>query len=153
MDQDEFRRTYQDVNENFCAFEKGVLTNQCDCRHAERFCIAEREGVRCQSEANQKRCLAWLELLREQARFALRTRPDDGTLPHGKAIRVQIGGLRGLAEVLTVEDGTSDVAALLERAEQTHGELTALPFHQIMPAIANYQGRVRSRRRERRKRD
>ena len=44
MDQDIFRRTYKEVNERFCAFEKGVLTNNCNCSQAEKFCIAERTG-------------------------------------------------------------------------------------------------------------
>ena len=100
MDQDAFRQTYREVNEVFCAFEKGVLTNQCGCRCAERFCIAEREGVHCRSEPGQARCLRWLELLREQARFALRTEEDRRILPHGKAIRLQVGGMRGLLRVL-----------------------------------------------------
>jgi len=53
MDQDIFRRTYREVNERFCAFEKGVLTNNCECSQAERFCIAEREGVHCRADAAQ----------------------------------------------------------------------------------------------------
>jgi hypothetical protein len=47
MDQDAFRQTYQDINERFCAFEKAILTLQCQCSEAHKFCIAEREGVHC----------------------------------------------------------------------------------------------------------
>jgi hypothetical protein len=151
MDQDAFRETYREVNEVFCAFEKSVLTNECRCRRAERFCIAEREGVHCRSQASQSRCLQWLELLRNQARFALRT--DDGhrLLPHGKAIRLQVGGIRGLQAML--EDATSptqaviDVDATLSRAEQAFGRLDRLPFSKIVRAVAAYQVRKRARRR------
>ena len=155
MDQDAFRRTYREVNERFCAFEKSVLTNQCECSQAERFCIAEREGVHCNSDAGQARCLKLLALLREQARFALRSSSEDKSLlPHGKAIRVQVGGLRGLHAVLEpdqpVPEKIDDVYAVIERAEQTYGELEALPFSEVMPQIAAYRGRTRSRRRPRR---
>ena len=102
MDQDAFRRTYRDVNERQCAYEKSVLTNECSCSCAQRFCIAEREGVHCRSETGQARCLRWLDLLREQARFALRTEEERQLLPHGKAMRLQVGGMRGLQRVLGI---------------------------------------------------
>lgn len=159
MDQDAFRRTYRDVNERFCAFEKGILTHQCSCSQAERFCIAEREGVHCRSAAGQAQCLELLDLLRREARFALRTDPeqDRRTLPHGKAIRVQIGGLRGIRALLDGRDGTAaeqasapaitDVYATLNEACEAYGGFDRLPFSRIMPHIAAYRGRTRSRRR------
>lgn len=151
MDQDQFRQTYREVNEVYCAFEKSVLTNECGCRCAERFCIAEREGVHCRSEPGQARCLRWLDLLREQARFALRTEEDRRILPHGKAMRLQVGGMRGLLSALDREDGppstVDDVDGLLAEAEQRFGSLEGLPFSRIMREVAAYQVRRRSRRR------
>jgi hypothetical protein len=148
MDQDAFRRTYHEVNEVYCAFEKSVLTNECRCRQAERFCIAEREGVHCRSVDSQQRCLEWLELLRNQARFALRAEEERRLLPHGKAIRLQVGGLRGLASVLALgAEAPDDVDGLLRHAEQRFGSLDAVPFSTVMREVAAYQGRRRSRRR------
>lgn len=153
MDQDAFRQTYRNVNERFCAFEKSVLTNQCECSKSERFCIAEREGVHCTSDEGQARCLEALSLLREHARFALRTHEDQGILPHGKAMRIQIGGMRGIRALLEPEapdpQNIPDVAGLLQSAVAHYGSLEALPFSEIMPAVAAYQGRKRrSRRRD-----
>jgi hypothetical protein len=151
MDQDAFRQTYREVNEVFCAFEKSVLTNECRCSRAERFCIAEREGVHCRSEPGQARCLKWLELLREQARFALRTDEERRLLPHGKAIRLQVGGMRGLTLLMMpdVEKQVTieDVDALLAGAEQRFGTLETIPFSEIMREVAAYQVRKRARRR------
>ena len=151
MDQDAFRKTYREVNEVYCAFEKSVLTNECRCSQAERFCIAEREGVHCGSQERQTRCLHWLELLREQARFALRSDEERQLLPHGKAIRLQVGGMRGLRKVL---DNTSDdkppvddIDGILTIAENRFGALEAAPFSEIMRAVAAYEIRKRSRRR------
>jgi hypothetical protein len=154
MDQDAFRQTYREVNEVFCVFEKSVLTNECRCRYAERFCIAEREGVHCRSQTAQARCLRWLELLRERARFALHTDEQHRRLlPHGKAIRLQVGGMRGLLAVLAAQDRDDheptidDVDATLAQAEQRYGTLEQLPFSDIIREVAAYQVRKRSRRR------
>lgn len=148
MDQDAFRNTYRQVNDVYCAFEKSVLTNECRCNQAERFCIAEREGVRCRSADSQGRCLEWLERLREQARFALRTEEERRLLPHGKAIRLQVGGMRGVRELLYGPDAkpVDDVDATLAATEQRFGSLAEVPFSTIMRAVAAYQVRKRARR-------
>jgi hypothetical protein len=152
VDQDAFRQTYRDVNERSCAFEKSVLTNQCDCSQAARFCIAEREGVRCGSAEGHRQCLEVLALLREAARFALRPSPTDGVLAHGKAMKIQVGGLRGIRAA--IEAGTpqaspiTDVHALLNRAQASYGGLGRLPFSQIMQYVAAYRGRTRAKRRQ-----
>jgi len=150
MDQDIFRRTYREMNERFCAFEKSVLTNNCDCSQAERFCIAEREGVHCGSDAAQAQCLALLELLRNQARFALKASTDRSTIPHGKAMKVQVGGMRGLKLALdpnaepplTIDDVHGTIEAVLERFHS----LDRLPMQPVIQQITAYQGRKRSRR-------
>lgn len=151
MDQDAFRKTYREVNEVYCAFEKSVLTNECRCSQAERFCIAEREGVHCREQDRQARCLRWLELLREQARFALRADEERRLLPHGKAIRLQVGGMRGLMKLLnpteTMPNSVADVDGMLAAAEKQFQNLENAPFSEIMREVAAYQVRKRSRRR------
>ncbi len=151
MDQDAFRQTYREVNEVYCAFEKSVLTNECRCPQAERFCIAEREGVHCRSVSGQSRCLKWLDLLREQARFALRTEEDRKLLPHGKAIRLQVGGMRGIQAALAGEsqpsDSIDDIDGTLAKAEHTFGQLESVPFSTVMREVAAYKVRKRARRR------
>lgn len=151
MDQDIFRRTYREVNECFCAYEKSVLTNKCECSQAERFCIAEREGVRCKSDAAQAQCLEYLEFLRAQAHFALRSTEERSTIPHGKAMKVQIGGLRGLLAALEpdtqVPDSIKDVTATLDKGRRRYGEFQDFPLQAIIQHIAAYKGKQRSRRR------
>lgn len=157
MDQDAFRETYHEVNERFCAFEKAILTLQCQCSEAHKFCIAEREGVHCNSDTGQQQCLQLLEVLRSQARFALRASSEDrkNLLPHGKAIRIQVGGLRGLYAALNpgqpVPARIEDVVDLVNRSIKHFGSLDKLPFSLVMQQISAYQSRVRSRRNRRKK--
>lgn len=152
MDQDQFRRTYRQVNERFCAYEKSVLTNECDCAQAERFCIAEREGVHCKSDEAQGRCLELLELLRTQARFALKATDEKTIMPHGKAMKVQVGGLRGIKLALEPDQPApttiDDVDATLLAAIKRFGSLDELPLQTVIQQIAAYQVKKRSRRRD-----
>jgi len=153
MDQDAFRDTYRTVNERACVMERAILTNQCGCSQAERFCIAEREGVTCLSSEGHERCAEFVSILREQARFALKaaTGEQPNALPYGKAMRVQVGGLRGLQAVLNPDDDqlqekVMDADALIRVAIRVYGSLMALPFKDIMPHIAAYRGKTRRRR-------
>jgi hypothetical protein len=150
MDNDVLRRTYRDMNERFCPYEKTILTNNGDCSRAKRFLIAEREGVHCTSDAAQQRCLELLELLRQQARFALKSTDQQAALPHAKAMRIQIGGLRGLHAALVPDEPASrkieDIYRLIELAVARFGDLANLPFQPIIQQIAAYKGRRRPRR-------
>jgi hypothetical protein len=149
LDSDAFRTLYRDVNERACVYEKAVLTNQCGCSEAHKFCIAEREGVRCGSDDAHQTCIALLETLRAQSRFALKGLGADQAIPHAKAMRLQVGGLRGIA--LALDPGTAapakvqDVRALIQAALEHFGDLAHLPFPLIMQQIAAYRGRQRRR--------
>lgn len=151
MDNEVLRETYHSINERFCPFEKSILTNNCACSRARRFCIAEREGVGCGSDAAQARCLELLALLRGQARFALKAGGEQTALPHAKAMRVQVGGLRGLhAATLPDEpipEKVEDIHGIIDAALERFHSLSALPYQTIIRQIAAYRGRQRLRRR------
>ncbi len=150
MDNEVFRRTYRSINERFCPYEKCILTNNCNCSRAKRFCIAEREGVNCGSDEAQAMCLELLELLRQQARFALKATDERASLPHAKAMRVQVGGLRGLHAVVApgepIPAKIDDIYAIVETAREQFGRLRDLPYQPIIQQIAAYKGRRRFRR-------
>jgi hypothetical protein len=152
MDNEVFRDTYRAINERYCPYEKAILTNNCACSRAQRFCIAEREGVRCASEQAQGRCIQALEILRQQARFALKATRDSAALPHAKAMRVQVGGLRGIHLALHPDVPPpvriADVHGLLIQAVERFGALASLPFQAVIQQIAAYQARPRSRGRD-----
>ena len=117
---------------------------------AERFCLAEREGVHCKSDTAQQQCEELLTLLRQHSRFTLKSSDETGALPHGKAIRIQIGGLRGLHAATQGDYGESskinDIHGLIEKVLEKFGRLEDLPFQVIIKHIAAYKGRRRSRR-------
>lgn len=149
MDNDVFREIYRTINERFCPYEKSILTNNCRCSEAEKFCIAEREGVHCASDEAQAECLELLETLRLQARFALKATDGTAALPHAKAMRVQVGGLRGLVAALEPEEPVptriDDIRKVVRDATERFGSVGQLPFAVIIQQIAAYKGRKRLR--------
>jgi hypothetical protein len=148
MDQDAYRRTYREINERPCVYEKSLLSRNCSCSQAKKVCIAEREGVHCGSDEAQARCVKLMETLRKQARFALKSNDNQGALPHGKAMRLQVGGLRGLFLLLHSEAESApvcidDVHALVSQAEERFGGLENLPYQVLIQQVAAYKGRIR----------
>jgi hypothetical protein len=149
MDQDAFRRTYREMNERFCAYEKSLLSRHCNCSQAKKICIAERECVHCISDEANAQCNELLKNLRHQARFALKSNNDNEVLPHGKAMRLQVGGLRGLFSVLfpdqTTPDIIEDIFQLISQAKNKFSTLDNLPFQTLIQHVSAYQGRRRLR--------
>jgi hypothetical protein len=147
MDQEAFRETYQQINERYCVYEKAILTHQCACSQSEKLHIAEREATHCRSDACQAQCILFLDTLKNHARFALKLTGIMGVLPHGKAIKIQVGGLRGLQQVLNPDQDADfpidDVAGLIAQAVECYQNLDKLPFSTIMQQVAAYKGRKR----------
>ena len=151
MDQDAYHKTYREISERNCLFEKGILANQCSCSQSARFYLAERIGVKCGSDEGQKLCDEMLGLLLQQARFTLKSAQELGALPHAKAMRLQVGGLRGVYSSLypgeKIPSAIDDVFQLIRLAKKEFLGLEQLPFQEIVKQMAAYQGRRRRSRR------
>jgi hypothetical protein len=147
MDQDTFRRTYREMNERICAYEKSILSRHCSCSQSKKLCIAEREGIHCISDEALQQCHELLETLRQQARFALKSNNDKAALPHGKAMRLQVGGLRGLFSALHPEapipESIEDIFELINQAKLRYGRLENLPYQTLIQQVSAYKGRQR----------
>lgn len=146
MEESEFRKTYQELRELPCAFEKAVLNRWCACSRLERFNLGEREGVTCGAWTAQQNCATLLGLLRQHARFALHARTLPGPLPHAREVKLQAGGLRGLQGLLTPAGETQevrDVYALVGALQAHYGTLEQIPFDTVIRSIATFEVRRR----------
>lgn len=146
IDQDAFRKTYNGINDRVCVFEKAVLSRKCSCDLAKKLLIAEREGIHCTQDEGQARCMEFISKLRHHARFALRINDFQGVLPHGKAIKLQVGGLRGLYLSLNPEhedppSPIEGVSQLLTEGEEKFSGFDELPIQAMIQQIAAYQAR------------
>lgn len=148
VEEDQYRSTYDSVNQRRCIFEKSVLTRRCHCRCSARFYLADREGIACSAEPANVRCKQLLLLMRENARFALKLTGTEDQLPHAKEIKVQNGGLLGLQAILQPDsphDTVVDISALTTQGIEAFGSIQQFPFQEIIKSITRFEGRRRPR--------
>ena len=145
MEEQEYRETYNTVNERRCVFEKTINSRRCSCEKSMRFHLADREGITCKSASGNALCIELLNTMRSNARFALHLTSADAPLPHAKEIKVQTGGLLGLQGLLHPDKAEAanidNVIDLIDQAIQQYGRLQDLPYTVIVQAIVRFQGR------------
>jgi hypothetical protein len=145
MEEQEYRDTYQALNQRRCVFEKAINSRRCSCNQSARFNLADREGVACESDAANALCIELLDTMRRNARFSLHVTHADGPLPHAKEIRVQIGGLLGLQRLLQPDraraDSVHDINGLATEALERYRRIEDLPYELIVQTIVSFQVR------------
>jgi hypothetical protein len=128
-----------------CAFGRALLARHAHCPLATFALEGEAERPRCAAPVANANCRTLRALLRERATFALRLPPPGAPLPHAAELRLQCGGLRGLAETLgEASEAPSDVHALVARAQQRFDGLLGIPFEPVVAAIMRWEGRPRA---------
>lgn len=147
MDEQEYRSTYNSVNPTRCVFEKAINSRVCNCSKSVRFNLADREGVSCNSDQALERCKELLQSLRENSRFALQLTMTDDKLSHNAEIRIQNGGMKGMAKLINESDiNEQDIFSLVKTAVDKFQSISALPYQVIIREISSYQ--VRRRRKK-----
>lgn len=121
-----------------CAFAKALLARCADCPLARRIAIAESESVTCACAEAAARCVALRDRLRAVTAFALRA-PEGVALAHAAQLRLQCGGLAGLAAAIGGSSG--DVAALAAKALGTEGAEKPFPADAIVRAVQGWSVR------------
>ena len=147
MDEKEYRLAYQSLTPVRCVFEKAINSRVCNCSRSTRFNLADREGVACQAQGAQKRCQAILQALRENSRFVLRQKSIAGQLPHYAEIKIQNGGVKGIANLFRrqaddqQDTHEQDIFGLFELAEKKYQTIEHFPYSEIIKQICVYQAR------------
>ena len=175
MDEDQYRSAYREMNPTRCYFEKLLLLRYGQCEQAEKLLLAEREAFACKDAVAQQQCRRLLDNLRANARFALQITQANGPLPHAKEIKVQVGGIYGLQQLLA-DENLADTTILSdedarfgeqaqERApiENVHGtinktvtkyqSLDKIPYNEVVKSIINFKLPERKRRSKRKRSD
>ena len=142
MDEDKYRETYRSVNPLQCPFEKTLNSRRCQCTKMEKLHLADRECVGCLDKTAWQNCLDFLQLLRINAKFALKLTEVDGPLPHGKEIKVQNGSVIGLQKLFNPDtENKPDIYLLLNQALIKYKQFEKLPLDQLMQSIVNFKAR------------
>ena len=152
MEEEEYKSTYSELASVRCVFEKALTNNQLKCPLANHFCLADREGYSCTSEESSKSCDKLLQKLRKKSAFVLKLRDIDSPLPHNMEIRVQVGGITGLARLITTEGESQtkplldDINGIIKQVVNQFGPLEDLPYSEIIQSVVQFQGRRRRQR-------
>ena len=142
MDEDKYRETYRSVNPLQCPFEKTLNSRRCLCSKMEKIHLADRECVGCLEKEAWQNCQNFLQLLRSNARFALKMTDIEGPLPHGKEIKVQNGSIIGLDKLFNPENKERpNIYQLLNSALTKYEKFENLPLDQLMQSIVNFKAR------------
>lgn len=144
MDEKEFKEIYGGYDPQRCHFNKAILLGCAGCSRSQRVLIAEREALSCLSRAGHERCGAILANLREKAVFALGITHAGQSLPHGKQVKVECGGLAALAR-LAGAALPDDIDASLQHLERAPGGLEAIPYGEVVRSISHFMVRKRGR--------
>ena len=150
MEEDEYKSTYNELVSVRCAFEKALTNNQARCRLSRHFCLADREGYACNDVGSSVKCRKFLEILRDKSVFVLKVQEIKGPLPHNMEIRVQVGGLTGLAKLMEIQADSQlkqpvieDIHGLIKKITEKIGPLEKLPYSEIIQSVVQFQGRRR----------
>ena len=151
MEEDEYRSTYNELADIRCVFEKALTNHQAKCGLARHFCLADREGYSCENKESADRCGKFLKILRQNSTFVLKLHEIKGPLPHNMEIRVQAGGVLGLARQIEEQETAKspvvdDINRLLDQAQKKYGQPDALPYSEIIQSVVQFQGRRRRQR-------
>ena len=147
LDENAYRDAYTTVNPLQCVFERAILCRCCGCEHAIKRNIAEREAAGCLDAPAHALCVELKKELRRVAAFTLKLAHPEEPLPHTKELKLQCGGILGVARVVTPEatGPVTNIFAELCAATQRYGELANLPYQEIVHAIHAYEPRPRRR--------
>lgn len=124
-----------------CVFTRALLAHAASCELARRGSVGEGDTLVCTSPVALVNCGTLMALMRERAAFRLRLPRPPAPLVHAKALQLQCGGLAALRHAL--QAGTADVHGLVGEAQERHGSLMELPWHDLVEAMAAWQPRRR----------
>ena len=145
MEENEFKSLYKEINQLPCVYQKAILSSRCACPHAQKLNIAEREAVACEFAEARIQCQLLYDAFIEKARFALH-KLGDSPLTHAESIKVQVGGIEGLQEILNDETTVPQVGNLTMKVFMEYPELQGLPVETIVRSIVHCE--VRRKRRK-----
>ena len=142
MDEDKYRETYHSVIPLQCPFEKTLNSRRCQCTKMKKIHLADRECVGCMEKDALQNCHDFMQLLRVNAKFALKLTEVNGPLPHGKEIKVQNGSVIGLQKLFDPENSNKpDIYKLINQALIKYKRFENLPLDQLMQSIVNFKAR------------
>ena len=126
-----------------CPFRKTILGGTCNCSKAAKTHLPTGCSVTCKDDTAWDQCEQILDHLVGGAQFTLHYVDGTDSLTHGKLMKVQHGGLLGLAVLHNDKEQVSDIHELLEKLVARYGSVGDIPIEPLLPYIKTHENRKR----------
>lgn len=156
MDDEQYRQARAAIEKPRCPYEKAIQHGYFRCRWAQSVALGERESLHCSQPVAHADCETFYSMALKQSGFALGTARMPVHLSFNQAMKVQIGGLRGVIELAgkpLIDPGPQratelqDISAELAQLKARVGDrFEHLDFSEIMPQISGFSARKRRRK-------
>jgi hypothetical protein len=138
-----------------CPFAAPITAGRAACCNAQE--VVRRGGSEydCRSEADHAACIGLFDRLKAAALPAFGVEDDLLSMPHSTLVKIQSGGLLGLARLLGdqaaegAEEGAeiADISVLVGLARARYGDLGLVPCAELTGDILGYRLERRGSRR------
>ncbi len=153
MDDEQYRQAREAISQPRCCYEKAIQHGYFGCQWHRRVALGERESLHCTRQVAYTDCDTFHSLTLKQSGFALGSPRMPVHLSFNQAMKVQIGGLRGvivLAGKPVMEPGRTSMPELhdisdelAQLKERNNGSFESVDFSGIMPQISGFSARRR----------
>ena len=124
-----------------CPFRKTILGGTCNCTLASKTHLPTGCSISCSDDRAWDDCEHVLNEMISAAQFVLQYVDGTDSLTHGKLMKVQHGGLLGLARLVYGEQVShvDDIRALVNAAQRTYTSLSLIPCAELLTDISGWQ--------------
>ncbi len=134
------------MKKTLCPFSKPIIGNWCQCQHAnmDERCAGKMTCLK--ADEYIAGCYDLVDIFKEKSRFVLSLSSKNEELTHMQLMKIRFGGLIGMKKMLIDEASeVPDVLMLLHLAEEKFGEVSNLPFSEIVRDIKEFTHRKKNR--------
>ena len=133
-----------------CPFSAALIRGLAACPNAEE--VVRRGGSEfdCRCERHHATCSDLYGRLKAQALPAFGVEDDLTSMPHSVLVKIQCGGMLGVARLVDGAEqqpaAMADLAALIDRALARYGSTADVPYAALEPDITGFRLERRARR-------
>lgn len=129
-----------------CPFRKTLLARDYACEHSSITHLPTGCNIVCDSDAASADCNLLMRELIQAAQFVMRYQPDTDSLTHGKLLKIQYGGLKGLQRLVQGDvdrHQVENISALVQQAKCQYSGFENIHYAALLQDILQHQNRLR----------
>lgn len=128
-----------------CPFKKTLLAKDFACEHSSITHQPMGCNIVCENDSASSDCNQLMHYLIQSAQFVLKYQPDSDSLTHGKLLKIQYGGLKGLQRLINGDDASTigNISLLVSQTKDQSQGFENVAYEEILQDISLHQNRHR----------